>query len=883
MAASCRYNSSSLRVCVLIGVLLQLLSVSSHPVFKYPPGIIPCKTFNKTSLDCSNRLLTDLPPLHQNFTAKLNMSFNLVKEIKGESFKKLTLLLRLDLSNNAISKISEVAFAGLNSLEYLYLQSNQLRYLPYDVFNDLKHLIKLDLSQNLFRIIPPRINWTALYPLKYLSVDVLKPASIEISKEFQNLKNLTIFQLSITKLTSNITNDTFKHLSGLPIRSLGMTWTQGKIVDHEITVSLPNLALLFISHEAFNVLKFACSKIQLMQLTGYKANQIALNASLLKTLAKWNSTLTYLIVRDLPGKRRTLPDFTFRGTPHLITLDLSINEINHLSTFVFSGLNHLEVLNLAHNDLKEVPSHTFHAFQSGSLRNLDLSFNGISDIESEAFSSISFLKYLSLAGNYIIMVHWLDVFINIISINIDENERYPYGENFFSNSSSLQNLHVNKDTSIRFGTDGMCTMFPNLAHVTLSNIQSGIDNFTSSLVLHKCLQLIELDLSYSIQSWIFDRIDIHMPNLKVLNLSGNKLNYVHQFLFIKANLTSLDLSRNNLQTLEGNDLLSFPSLIHLNLERNFLTSIEGLQNLKFLRYLNLAENQLHVAPKWLFFKQTMINLPLNTLDLSNNPFRCSCDIDPLRNWILSDTATYVIGTKYACATPVILEGESITAIELDCRDKTGLYVSIGIPCTLLTMVLISLLFKYRWHIKYKLHLLFRNYYPFPDVDEEFELMEGTSALQYHAYVAYNDDARCDEDWVLNDLQPHMEEGPDSCYLCIKSRDFTPGHPLIETISEKINQSRKTILVLTPQFVESEWCYHEMEMAQMLLFQEERDVLVLVLLQNIPERKITLSLRKLLCKKRYLKWPNDIVGQGLFWQRLKDELKAPVHINRRCDF
>ena len=63
-------------------------------------------------------------------------------------------------------------------------------------------------------------------------------------------------------------------------------------------------------------------------------------------------------------------------------------------------------------------------------------------------------------------------------------------------------------------------------------------------------------------------------------------------------------------------------------------------------------------------------------------------------------------------------------------------------------------------------------------------MEGTSALQYHAYVAYNDDARCDEDWVPNDLQPHMEEGPDPCYLCIKSRDFTPGHPLIENYQRK---------------------------------------------------------------------------------------------------
>ena len=160
---------------------------------------------------------------------------------------------------------------------------------------------------------------------------------------------------------------------------------------------------------------------------------------------------------------------------------------------------------------------------------------------------------------------------------------WSIGEYFNSYSSSLQILHANKPTSINFGTDGMCTMFSNLAHVTLVNIQSSIANFPSKLALHKCLQHIELDLSYLFQSWFFDCIEIYMPNLKVINLAGNKLNYVHQFLFIKANLTSLDLSRNNLQTIEG---ISFLSLIHLNLERNFLTSIEGSQNLKFLRYLN---------------------------------------------------------------------------------------------------------------------------------------------------------------------------------------------------------------------------------------------------------------------------------------------------------
>ena len=67
-------------------------------------------------------------------------------------------------------------------------------------------------------------------------------------------------------------------------------------------------------------------------------------------------------------------------------------------------------------------------------------------------------------------------------------------------------------------------------------------------------------------------------------------------------------------------------------------------------------------------------------------------------------------------------------------------------------------------------------------------------LQYHAYVSYNEESRIDDDWVLNNLQPNVEEGPEPQKLFIKRRDFMPGQSLIEGISESIQQSRKTILV-----------------------------------------------------------------------------------------
>ena len=222
-----------------------------------------------------------------------------------------------------------------------------------------------------------------------------------------------------------------------------------------------------------------------------------------------------------------------------------------------------------------------------------------------------------------------------------------------------------------------------------------------------------------------------------------------------------------------------------------------------------------------------------------------------------DKQTWLQPGQYVCASPENLKSVSITAIELDCKPKTAVYLSATIPSVLLFCLVIMILFRYRWHIKYKLLLLYRNYRPFPDIADDFEMLQ----LQYHAYVAYEER---DEAWVLNGLQPNMEEGPEPLQLCIKSRDFIPGHFLLDSIEESIHQSRKTILVLSPNFVNSEWCYHEMRMAQLRLLDYNLDVLVLVLLNDIPENEMTLSLRQILCRKEYLKWPKDRAGQNLFW-------------------
>ena len=79
------------------------------------------------------------------------------------------------------------------------------------------------------------------------------------------------------------------------------------------------------------------------------------------------------------------------------------------------------------------------------------------------------------------------------------------------------------------------------------------------------------------------------------------------------------------------------------------------------------------------------------------------------------------------------------------------------------------------------------------------------------------------------------------------------------------------------------CHFQLHIACLRLMQEGRDVLILIFLEDIPDKDKTLLLRQILCSnKAVLKWPSDIVGRDWFWQRLREELKMPVIINRRYE-
>ena len=848
----------------------------------YLSGTVACKTYNTSKMDCSHRNLIDIPVLNRNLTTMLDLSHNQLKEIHGAPFENLAVLLHLDLSNNIISLLNSTAFKGLGSLRKLDLSYNYLLALPRNIFSDQFKLVYLDLRVNPLYDIPSQTLAT-LYSLQYPSLTYVGNAFDILMRDLNSLTKLEY--LTIDGVYANVTNVTFHPLAGLPIQRLILLWLPSPAkywIKNTAFHSFTSVRILITDFIALPALGSLHSPLQDLSLRSYSEKiPYILHNTTLQVLSNFKELLTHLDLL-LPNLYQIDND-AFRWIPNLSILRIRDSNLQTIAQYSFSGLTALQALVLSDNQLTVVPSKALNVFRIFmSLWYLDLSLNSLSTIEDDDFSVASSLTYLNLGNNKykdsdsvnLVYTRWLHLLPNITQLVLGAN-RMSKSLTFIGLPMpllSLQTFEIRNIQRVIFETN-FCLTFPNSRSLVISN--APITNFPFSLSLNECNSLKELDISGSIED--IDLLDlkntsISIPTLEDLASARNKLKSVAQILFIKApNLTLLNLTDNQITTIDSSIANAFTRLIYLSIDGNALTSLSGLEDLTHLEHLSAARNLITQVPLWLISKSPT----LITLDLSVNPFHCSCELENFRKWIESDTNTWLQSGQYRCSTPETLAGVSISDVELDCRSYTAFYIGISFPFGILFCMIIIFLIRYRWHIKYKLFLLYRNYHPFPNNNEEFEMLQ----LQYHAYVSYNETSE-DNNWVLNDLQPNMEDSPEPVKLCIKSRDFVPGHSLIESISENIHQSRKTILVLSPNFVESNWCHHEMEMAKMMLLDENLDVIILVLLHNIPDNMMTLSLRQLLCRKEYLKWPKDRAGQRLFWQSLRQELKSPIRVDRR---
>ena len=142
----------------------------------------------------------------------------------------------------------------------------------------------------------------------------------------------------------------------------------------------------------------------------------------------------------------------------------------------------------------------------------------------------------------------------------------------------------------------------------------------------------------------------------------------------------------------------------------------------------------------------------------------------------------------------------------------------------------------------------------------FVFLSGYEA-KYDLFICYSNK---DVSWV-EELLTKLEERGFLC--CIDYRDFTPGAPIMENIAEAIFNSRKTMAVLSPDFINSNWCNRELQQA-LSRIKYHQVVPILYKKCDIP---------LVLLDRTYLDWENCHV-KPYFWDQLEKALRKPNGIS-----
>ncbi|XP_053718807.1 trophoblast glycoprotein a [Synchiropus splendidus] len=281
-----------------------------------------------------------------------------------------------------------------------------------------------------------------------------------------------------------------------------------------------------------------------------------------------------------------------------------------------------------------------------------------------------------------------------------------------------RNLFITGNQISRLGPESLRGL-ENLVNVTLSNnrISQVESNTFAGLVSLRSLDLSNNQLTV-----------IHPEAFTVMNQTLRELNlsralYNHSSVMDLAtslrwsslrSLRGLDLSNNGLIFLPPRMFSHLTNLQRLQLSNNSLVAIHNttLSGLEHLQELDLTLNSLKYVPEE--GQRELSSLPRVELLLAENPFTCTCGIEPFTLWLNRSQEHIRDADKLVCAFPASMRNTSLLSagmLILGCPQRDvgadlalqTSYVFLGIVLGLVGLVFLFVLYLNRKGIKKRVY------------------------------------------------------------------------------------------------------------------------------------------------------------------------------------
>ena len=626
--------------------------------------------------------------------------------------------------------------------------------------------------------------------------------------------------------------------------------------------------------------------------------------------------LTYL---DLQSNRiPSIPPRAFWGLGNLIRLDIHQSRIETLQNDSFEGLESLEILDLTGNHLFYVTKDML--LFSSRLQSVVLSSNWFTELSPKQFDDIASLTSLNLARCRITDLrpqHGGWNLRNLKFLDISHNRLVRIEKNSFYGMTNLTTLDISNNRLLTTIENGAFASIGRLQILSLSylsylgQLHSPFTNLNKLTILD--MSHTSVALSYALFTGLSNirRLnmrgsgltlssfwDSHTEDLPVLSalstlerlyLKGNKLDRLKPGTFQGLqNLQNLEIDNSDITSLNEDIFLNLTSLQYLSIDVNHITELTSrhLADLSSLVGVSIKRNEIKGLASDVFTNNPHLSylyishnhlttvkegtiLPRQTLDVSNNPFGCNCDLTWFINWINKAEVSIIHPDQTNCSSVSLAPFKNQPILAFDptevCGPKVWVYIiTIFVIVTCIMVCVVA--YQRRWLINYKLFHLKLVFLSRRDDHDGRERLD----YEYDINLAFDDD---DEQWVRGILKPGLEKRlPDFDRIVCGDDDLPLGMYYIEAITEVFEQSYKSILIVSNRAVDNHSFISKLRLAVDQMNEVELEKVILIFKEDIPDGRLPYLVRLFLSKnKPYYRWSEDKYGQKIMWEKLVREL------------
>ena len=785
-------------------------------------------------VDCSKAVISQIPTQLPRLTTTAIFTNHKIVALPPRAFEGCSLLLSLDISNGILSNISSTSFASLFSLRYLALNNNNLdfsieTFVENNAFKDLFNLVTLKLENNK----KPFVQESSIRNDLFATFTDLRNISVDFPNKVTLFGNVTwmlrLHKLEIYGSLKKVFDDTFAAIKQTRINYLGIHSQMMEDVDALAFAHFPYLEVLNLSYT---------------RVLGFK------NVSKAWYGLVFTSVRVLDLTRIAPYERQlitvTSDFYTNLKSLNITDLYIDANNILMIENGFLYALPKVRYLSLTNNRLCSIFGTWVEFNKMKSLRILDTSFQQKRTLRRRATNSTMQSNDSSIHSNLHSPVEIKRVAKSIrynVLPNIFELTTFPFilprclrefrmAESWSEKLENTPNIYFLGHSRLRLfnSSNNGFTMWNSVIRFAIPPR----NKITIDLSKNGCRQISQTFFRYSCQ--YFDKLFLAHNQLQVaLSTDDSRQVFEHCF-----HLEVLDLASNDLKLLPRNIFHNLTSLQYLNLTMNSLRTLNvTISHMRNLRVLDLSLNLIgFLSNDALDEINTLVNL---TIDLSGNPFICDCQhIDFLRwmvknknrmqnfhsyqCWFNSDTNQDAQDNAFVAFKE--LDNKILPTLTIRCNSTEFIKYVFALAVLLLLALLTGLcVYNYYWDIKFcvlELNYRRRNYMRILERQQ-------SERFEFDAFISFDIN---DYPWVLEEMVPALQSP--ECNLYIYPEQFSSGY-IEDNIIRAMEKSHKIILLLSRNFVNSEWCLLEARMAFHRCLTTGFDLIIPILLEQIPEK------------------------------------------------